>query len=258
MDSDVIEQSAASDIVPRNLTVSANAWDFGAIIERAMAAPDLDLERLDRLLSHAERWEMRESIKAFEAAMVEFKRNPPTLHKNKAVAYGQTKYKHATHDEVTGKIGEALARHGINHDWKMVQTDTSITVTCTLTHLAGHSKSSQLTADYDTSGGKNSIQAVASANSYLQRYTLLAVTGMSTSDMPDDDGRLGADAPIPAIPTDVKTVLDDASKLGLTQVKEQWALLNKETRELITVHHAAYWTTVKKNAAAVDACKEAK
>jgi hypothetical protein len=40
----------------------------------------------------------------------------------------------------------------------------------------------------DESGGKNSIQAIASAVSYLERYTLLAATGLAVKGM-DNDGR---------------------------------------------------------------------
>lgn len=40
----------------------------------------------------------------------------------------------------------------------------------------------------DTGGAKNAIQARASAQTYLQRYTLKAITGLSEQD-DDDDGR---------------------------------------------------------------------
>ena len=44
-----------------------------------------------------------------------------------------------------------------------------------------------LSASADNSGSKNSIQAIGSTVTYLQRYTLLAITGLATEDM-DDDG----------------------------------------------------------------------
>ena len=48
----------------------------------------------------------------------------------------------------------------------------------------------------DTSGKKKSIQAIASAVSYLSRYTLLSACGMATLDMPDDDGQGYEDVPV--------------------------------------------------------------
>jgi hypothetical protein len=60
----------------------------------------------------------------------------------------------------------------------------------------GHSELTKMTAPSDTSGQKNSIQAIASTITYLQRYTLLAATGLTTKDMPDDDGKGGVKEPI--------------------------------------------------------------
>jgi hypothetical protein len=42
-------------------------------------------------------------------------------------------------------------------------------------------------AGKDESGKKNAIQQVASTNTYLQRYTFLAITGLATKGQ-DDDG----------------------------------------------------------------------
>ena len=50
----------------------------------------------------------------------------------------------------------------------------------------GHSESTTLEAAADQSGGKNAIQAIGSTVTYLERYTLLALTGLATHE--DDDG----------------------------------------------------------------------
>lgn len=50
----------------------------------------------------------------------------------------------------------------------------------------------------DNSGKKNAIQSIASAVTYMQRYTLLAATGMSTKGM-DDDGNSAGDPDAAAI-----------------------------------------------------------
>ena len=61
-------------------------------------------------------------------------------------------------------------------------------VTCKITHVKGHSEETTLSAPSDTSGSKNAIQAIGSTITYLERYTLLALTGLATSEM-DDDGK---------------------------------------------------------------------
>ena len=75
---------------------------------------------------------------------------------------------------------------GLRTFWKTDQPEGKVKVTCVCTHTLGHSESTPLTADSDTSGTKNSIQAMASTITYLQRYTLLSLTGLATHE--DSDG----------------------------------------------------------------------
>lgn len=151
-----------------------------------------DLDRLQKLMDLQERWEASQARKSFVAAMAEFKRNPPEIVKNKHVRFqtakGLTEYDHATLDVVCSAVIEGLSTVGITHDWETEQPNGRIRVTCVLTHVDGHSKRTTLESAPDDSGGKNNIQAIASAVSYLQRYTLLAATGLAVKGM-DDDGR---------------------------------------------------------------------
>ena len=140
-----------------------------------------DLDKLSKLMDLQERWEANEARKAFVRAMSKFKADPPKIVKDKQVAYGQTKYKHAELDQVASVIGVALALVGISHRWTLDQSN-GISVCCILTHDLGHSESVTMTAPSDTSGQKNPIQAIASTISYLERYTLLASTGLATGE----------------------------------------------------------------------------
>lgn len=148
-----------------------------------------DIDKLQKLMELQERWEANQARKAFVLAMAEFKKDPPTIIKDKAVAFGNTAYKHAELDQVCGVIGKALSKVGISHTWEVSQSEKNIRVTCVLTHSAGHSQSVSLESQADQSGGKNSIQAIASAVTYLERYTLLAATGVATGEG-DTDGAL--------------------------------------------------------------------
>ena len=152
------------------------------------------IDELTKLMDLQERVEKNDARKAFVQALNEFKANPPEILKNKAVAFGgagKTAYKHATLDNVSGIIGAALAKVGISHRWDTEQLEGGlIRVTCVLTHSLGHSERVPLQASPDSSGSKNAIQAVGSTVTYLQRYTLLAATGMAVHDQ-DDDGKLG-------------------------------------------------------------------
>lgn len=158
-----------------------------------------DLDRLEKLMALQERWEANEARKAFTAAMTGFKAEPVTIEKRKNVSFttrdGETtSYNHAELSDVTDAIGPALARHDLSYRWDVHQEGGTITVECILTHIAGHSERVTMSAPPDGSGKKNAIQQVASTTTYLQRYTLLAITGMSTKGM-DDDGCGVDDAP---------------------------------------------------------------
>jgi hypothetical protein len=151
-----------------------------------------DLDRLEKLMALQEKWEKLQAQKAYTVAMAGFKKNPPSIGKDKHVHYstakGPTDYRHASLGNVTSKINAALGEHGLSAAWTIDQGDKgSITVTCVITHVMGHSESTSLTAFPDDSGGKNTIQAVGSTISYLQRYTLLSLTGLASQDQ-DDDG----------------------------------------------------------------------
>lgn len=147
-----------------------------------------DMEQLQKLMDLQERWEAQQARKAFVQAMAHFKANPPEIVKTKQVSFGNTNYKHATLADVCAAAIQGLAQVGISHSWQVKQDGESITVTCVLTHLQGHSESVSMTSLPDKSGQKNSIQAIASATSYLQRYTLMSATGLAAKDQ-DDDGR---------------------------------------------------------------------
>ena len=152
-----------------------------------------DVESLTKLMDLQERYEANESRKAYNKAFAAFRSDPPKIEKNKEVRYGNTHYSHATLNHVADVIGERMAEHGLSFRWETQQEDAKITVTCWVSHVDGHREATTLSAGADTSGQKNAIQAIGSAVSYLQRYTLLAATGLAASDM-DDDGQ-GVESP---------------------------------------------------------------
>lgn len=157
------------------------------------------VDQLERLMALQERYEANEAKKEFVAAMTRFKENPKIIEKNATVDFtsqkGRTHYKHATLANVCDVIGPALSEVGISHRWETEQLDGgAVKVTCVLTHARGHSERTPLQASRDDSGNKNHIQAVGSVVTYLQRYTLLAATGMAVADQRDDDGRGGGKA----------------------------------------------------------------
>lgn len=152
-----------------------------------------DLDQLQKLMDLHERWEANEARKAYVQALSDFKADPPAIFKTKDGAFG----KYPDLSKAVAAIAPALSRHGLSHGWSYGQEGEQIRVTCTLTHVMGHSDSVTLQAGPDKSGAKNPIQSVASTVSYLERYTLFGITGLAADDM-DDDGSIGSNLLITA------------------------------------------------------------
>ena len=152
------------------------------------------LDALERLMSLQERWEANEARKAFVVAKAAFKAEAPSIVKNKHVGFlskrteSSTDYDHATLDNVADTLSPILSKNGLSYSWQTEQLEGGmIKVTCILEHVLGHRETVSLKAGADTSGNKNSIQAIGSTATFLSRYTLLLACGIATKGQ-DDDG----------------------------------------------------------------------
>jgi hypothetical protein len=209
---------------PANVEVMPAATNPMELLSRAVGQ-GADIGTLERLMALQERYEKAEAEKAFTAAMAAFKANPPEILKNKQVEFSDVKYKHATLDQVTSVLGKALSEHGLSFRWDTKQENNQITVTCILTHVLGHKESVTLSAQPDTSGKKNSIQGVGSTVSYLQRYTLMAITGSASQDM-DDDGRGSEEPELTEFQESLLAELRTASLDGMVALNQKFKDLN--------------------------------
>lgn len=158
------------------------------MLDRALssgASPDT----LEKLMALQERWEKNNARKAFDAAMAAAKAEIPIIIKNREVdfttAKGRTNYVYEDLASIAKAVDPILARHGLSYRFRTTQDGGGVTVTCVISHRDGYSEENALSAGRDESGNKNSIQAVGSAVTYLQRYTLKAALGLSATK--DDD-----------------------------------------------------------------------
>ncbi|OWT69239.1 MULTISPECIES: ERF family protein [unclassified Achromobacter] len=152
----------------------------------------IPLDQIKEMMAIQRDWEADEARKAFNDSLAAFKAEAVEVLKRREVDFtsqkGRTNYKHAELSDVVEAVGPALSKHGFAWSWKIDQEKDTIRVTCILKHRLGHSDSVTLSATADTSGNKNSIQAIASTVTYLQRHTLKAITGVSEKGE-DNDGR---------------------------------------------------------------------
>lgn len=166
-------------------------------------------EEVGKFMDLLERQQDRAAQQAFVRAIAEFKKDAPRITKDagaRFTAKGQdVAYDYATLGHICEHVIAALAEHGISHDWRIEQPDNGmIIVTCTLTHEQGGSKATTIQFPPDPSGSKNGLQAIGSAVTYGQRYTLLAVCGIAVKEQGDDDGR-AAGGPLEGATSDTTT-----------------------------------------------------
>ncbi|MEK6418459.1 MAG: ERF family protein [Burkholderia gladioli] len=148
-----------------------------------------DLDRLEKLMGLQERWEAKEAKRAYDQAFAAFKAEAVVILKGRKVTDGPLKGKsYAELHDIVNAVTPALSKHGLSSSWKLTRDDKDwMEVTCFLRHTSGHEEYVSMGGPPDAGGAKNAIQARASTKTYLERYTLKAITGLSEQE-DDNDG----------------------------------------------------------------------
>lgn len=152
------------------------------MVQMAMQSNNFSPDSLDKLLSVQRDWEAGEAKKAFNAAFTQMQTEIPVIPKTK----DGHNCKFTPLEVSVGTLRPIMDRHGFSFRHSVSQNGSEVTVTCILAHAQGHSESSTMTANPDSSGSKNAIQAIGSTRTYLKRYTFEDVVGIATGDYDDD------------------------------------------------------------------------
>ena len=200
------------------------------MIERAIAS-GASVEVMEKLLDMHARWEAMQARKAFDNAMAQLRENMPTVVKNQNVDFttqkGRTNYKYEDLSDVTEALSPVMSGLGLSFRWRTDNSSGGVKVTCVITHRDGHSEETSLVAPVDQSGNKNAIQAIGSAVTYLQRYTLKAAVGIAASN--DDDGRSAGARP------DEQQSPNKPEAQPKADSRETYTRLSKANREIKSV-----------------------
>lgn len=172
----LVETGAAS-APPQGETVA------GALVRIVQQNPNMDLEKVRGMMEIAREWEGEEARKAYLDALARAQASMAIVAKQQESHHG----KYADYGAVVRTIAPVLAREGLSFDHEIQQEGATITVSCVLSHEAGHSRRVTMSAPPDDSGKKNAIQQIRSTVKYLQRATLEVISGAATGDG-DDDG----------------------------------------------------------------------
>ena len=184
-------ESQIVEVKQVNSAVALNNSSPAAIMLQALAQ-GTSLEQVEKMMDLQIKWEEREAQKAFNVAFSAFKAESVQILKGRKVTDGPLKGRsYAELHDVVDAVTPALSKHGLGASWKVTKDEPQwIEVTCTIKHVGGHSESVSLGGPPDVGGAKNAIQARASTVTYLERYTLKAITGLAETD-DDTDGNTG-------------------------------------------------------------------
>lgn len=189
---------ALAEPEPRRQVAQVAPAGSGMALLQMAVERGADLAMIEKLMDLKDREEKNEAHKAFNRDMAGFKSEKIEILKRKKVQFeakdGDVSYSHAELSDICDEVNPKLAKWNLSYSWEIGQKENMIQVRCVLTHVMGHSQSVPMMAPPDTSGKKNTIQQIASTTTYLQRYTLLAVCGLSTKGM-DDDGKGSVEVP---------------------------------------------------------------
>lgn len=161
------------------------------------------IEILAKLMDLQQQWERHQwerekhqAQKAFNIAMAAAQAEIKPIEKGQHVGFesrkpgaANTDYDYEDMADIDRQCKPILAAHGLFYRFRTFgEPGKPVTVTCILTHTDGHFEENSLTGPADASGNKNSIQAIGSTVTYLERYTLKPALGLSAT-RKDDDGR---------------------------------------------------------------------
>ncbi len=182
---DALERTAASQQQD-----SAVLAPMVAMIERAMVR-GASLEQIEKLIDLRDRLEASDARKAYTEAMSAFKAHSIEVMKDKTNKQYASKY--VSLGRLVSTVTPFLSQHGLSANWDVDQSQApAITVTCKMTHKAGHSESVSMTLPPDKSGAKNPIQEIKSAITYGKACTFESICGLASTDANVDDDGNGA------------------------------------------------------------------
>lgn len=166
------------------------------VISRAARDPNVDIDKMERLLAMQERVSERQAKAAFTAAKIAMRPELPVItmrgkiiirDKNDATKIIQ-ETDFARFEDIHEAVTPILSNHGFDLSYRNgLSPDGKVRVTTILAHIDGHSEETFFDLPHDSSGSKNAVQAVGSSTSYGKRYGTLSILNIRVSGE-DDDG----------------------------------------------------------------------
>lgn len=194
--------NAVTKIEPKEqpLAVVGESASLLAVIERAASNPEVDVDKMERLMQMHERILARNAEQAFNDAMNAAQSHIGRIAANKENL--QTKSWYPTYAALDREIRPVYSSNGfaLSFDTEPSAVESMVRVLCYVSHSAGHTRTYHVDMPADGKGAKGGdvmtkTHAAGSAMSYGMRYLLKLIFNVAVGVDLDDDGNGASDSP---------------------------------------------------------------
>lgn len=162
------------------------------VISKAARDPNVDIDKMDRLLQMQERVQAREAEAAFNHALNAAQSEMGTVGAN--ASNPQTRSRYATFDKLDRVLRPIYTHHGfsLSFDEGDSPKPDHVRVLCYVSHIGGHTRTYHRDMPADGKGAKGGdvmtkTHAAGAAGSYGARYLLKGIFNVAVGE-DDDDG----------------------------------------------------------------------
>jgi len=201
--------------VDERLPDLAPATSIIAVIERAALDPNVDIDKMERLLGMQERILDRQAEMAFNSALAEVQSEMVPIVRD--AKNDQTRSNYARLEAINKAITPITTRHGFAMSFgsDVSPMEGHYRVTCRVSHGEGHARDYHADVPADLTGmkgntNKTATHAFGSTMSYGRRYLKLLIFDIATE---DDDGNQAGAGPTVS-PEQFTTLRDLLEQLG--------------------------------------------
>lgn len=171
------------------------------VIERAALNPNIDVEKMERLLAMHERLAAKDAEAMFNEAMSAVQAKMKVIAKD---AKGE-KSMYASYPALIAALGPLYTAQGfsLSFDTGDGAPESCVRVLCHVGHKAGHTRTYRADIPADGKGAKGGdvmtkTHATGSAFAYGQRYLVKLIFNVATGELDDDGEAAGGGVPITA------------------------------------------------------------
>ncbi len=180
---------------------SVQATNLIQVIERAAVNPDVDIDKMERLLQMKERLDAKAAEQEFSIAMAESQKEMSPIAKD---ADGESN-KYASYAAIDRVLRPIYTKNGfaLSFGTEDGAPELEVRVVCYVSHIAGHTRKVHIDIPADGKGPKGGAvmtrtHATGSAATYGMRYLLKMIFNVAVGEA-DDDGNGAGRKPVELI-----------------------------------------------------------